>query len=267
EIKSENPEVIFLAEAFTRPKIMYRLAKAGFSQSYTYFAWRNDKRGIEQYFTELTQTPVKEFFRPNAWPNTPDIVTEHLQIGGRGAFTARLILAATLCASYGIYGPAFELMEHEPREEGSEEYRDSEKYQLRRWDLERADSLAELIARVNAIRRDNPALHADHSLRFHTVENEHLICYSKMSSDGANVIVTVVNLDPYARQSGWIDLDLDALRIEPHAPFQVHDLLTGARHLWFGRRNFVQLDPSSVPAHIFRLRRRVRSERDFEYFF
>ena len=266
ELKREHPELIFLAEAFTRPKVMHRLAKLGFTHSYTYFAWRNTKYELTQYFTELTQGAGREYFRPNCWPNTPDILTEYLQFGGRPAFLARLVLAATLSANYGIYGPAYELMEHEPREPGSEEYLHSEKYELRHWDVERADSLRAFITRLNAIRRDNVALHSDWSLRFHNIGNEQMICYSKSSDDGTDVILTVVNLDPYHAQSGWVELDLEALGVDAQAPYQVHELLSGARYLWHGARNFVQLDPSHVPAHVFRLRRRVRTERDFDYF-
>ena len=266
ELKREHPELIFLAEAFTRPKVMHRLAKAGFAQSYTYFAWRNTKHELTQYFTELTQGEGREYFRPNCWPNTPDILTEYLQFGGRPAFMARVALAATLSANYGIYGPAYELLEHEPREPGSEEYLHSEKYEIRHWDVERADSLRPFIARLNAIRRDNSALHSDWSLRFHSIANEQMICYSKAAEDGTNVILTVVNLDPYHTQSGWVDLDLEALGVDAQAPYQVHELLSGARYLWHGARNFVQLNPTSAPAHIFRLRRRVRTERDFDYF-
>jgi starch synthase (maltosyl-transferring) len=264
EVKREHPDVLFLAEAFTRPKIMYRLAKLGFTQSYNYFPWRNRGWELVEYFTELNQTEVKEFFRPNLWPNTPDILTEALQIGGRPMFLQRLLLAATLGASYGIYGPAYELMEHLPRERGSEEYLDSEKYQLRQWDLARPDSLREMIALVNRIRRENPALQSDHSLRFHKTENEQVLCYSKTAGD--NLILVAVNLDCNYTQGSWIELDLDELGLERDQQFQVHDLLTGARFLWQGARNFVQLDPHQVPAHILRLRRRVRSERDFDYF-
>jgi starch synthase (maltosyl-transferring) len=264
EVKREHPDVLFLAEAFTRPKIMYRLAKLGFTQSYNYFPWRNQRWELIEYFTELAQTEVKEFFRPNLWPNTPDILTEPLQIGGRPMFLQRLILAATLGASYGIYGPPFELMEHLPRERGSEEYLDSEKYQLRRWDLGRPDSLREMIALVNKIRRENPALQADPGLRFHKAENEHVLCYSKEAGD--NLIVVAMNLDSHYTQSSWIELDLEEMGLEADQQLQMHDLLTGARYLWHGSRNFVQIDPHQVPAHIFRVRRRVRSERDFDYF-
>src|SRR5688572_7899209 len=192
EIKTEHPEVIFLAEAFTRPKIMHRLAKLGYTQSYTYFAWRNTKHELIEYFTELAHGPGREYFRPNVWPNTPDILTEYLQHGGRPAFTARLLLAATLAASYGIYGPAFELIERVPRDPGSEEYLDSEKYEIRAWDLERPESLRYLIARVNAIRRENPALQDDATLEFVTADNDELIAYVKATADLSNMLLVVV---------------------------------------------------------------------------
>ncbi len=266
EVKNDYPDVLFLAEAFTRPKVMYRLAKLGFTQSYTYFAWRNTKAELTEYFTELTQTEVREYFRPNLWPNTPDILTEFLQFGGRPAFMIRLVLAATLGASYGIYGPAFELCENRPLKPGSEEYLDSEKYQLRSWDINDPRSLKSLITRVNQIRKKNPALQSDWSLRFHTSDNDQLLVYSKASEDLTNIIVTVVNLDPYHVQSGWVDLSLDALGLDPAQPYQMHDLLNDARYLWNGPHNYVQLDPKIMPAHIFQIRRRVRSERDFDYF-
>jgi starch synthase (maltosyl-transferring) len=265
-LKRAHPEAIFLAEAFTRPKVMHRLAKLGYSQSYTYFAWRNTKSELTEYFTELARGPGREYFRPNVWPNTPDILTEYLQFGGRPAFMTRLALAATLAASYGIYGPAFELLEAKPREAGSEEYLDSEKYQLRHWDLDRADSLRGFIARINQARRENPALQSDWSLRFFPVDNEHLICYAKTTEDMENVVVSVVNLDPYHTQSGWVELDLAALGADPAAPYQMHELLTGARYLWNGPRNYVSLDVARSPAQIFRMRRKVRTERDFDYF-
>jgi starch synthase (maltosyl-transferring) len=265
-IRRSHPGVIFLAEAFTRPKVMHRLAKLGFTQSYTYFAWRNTKAELTAYFTELAHGPGREYFRPNLWPNTPDILTEYLQFGGRPAFVIRLVLAATLAASYGIYGPAFELAESTPREPGSEEYVDSEKYEVRHWDIDRADSLAGLVARVNRVRRENPALQSDRGLAFVPVDNDNLICYLKSTGDGTNAVLTVVNLDPYHVQSGWVELDLAALGLDERAPYQMHELLSGARYLWSGARNYVSLDPARAPAHVFRLRRRVRTERDFDYF-
>jgi starch synthase (maltosyl-transferring) len=266
EIKQKHPEVLFLAEAFTRPKVMYRLAKLGFTQSYTYFAWRQTKWELIQYFTELTKTGVREYFRPNLWPNTPDILTEQLQHGGRPAFMSRLVLAATLGTNYGIYGPAFELQEHRPQKPGSEEYLDSEKYEIRRWDLDRPDSLREFIALVNRIRREHPAFRNDRSLTFHQLDNDELLAYSKRSPDGENVVLVVLNLSPHYVHSGWLNLDLDALGVQADRPFQVEDLLTDAYYTWHGLRNYVEIDPRSVPAHIFLVRRKLRSEQDFDYF-
>jgi starch synthase (maltosyl-transferring) len=266
EIQSSSPDVLFLAEAFTRPKVMHRLAKLGFTQSYTYFTWRNSKRELTEYFTELSTGPAREYFRPNVWPNTPDILHETLQSGVRAVYAARLVLAATLSANYGIYGPAFELMESAPREPGSEEYLDSEKYQLRYWTLDRPDSLRPLIARMNSIRRDNAALQSDASLRFCTLDNEKLIGYLKSDESSDNVIIVVVNLDPYHVQAGWIELDLGALGLDDSTPYQMHDLLSDQRYQWRGRRNYVMLDPGRLPTHVFKLRRYLRTEHDFDYF-
>ena len=266
EIKAAYPETIFLAEAFTRPKVMHQLAKLGFSQSYTYFAWRHTKWELTEYFTELSQGEAAEYFRANLWPNTPDILTEYLQFGGPPAFRARLVLAATLGANYGIYGPAYELCLNEAREPGSEEYLNSEKYEIKFWNLEQPGSLKDFIARVNRIRRENPALQQDRNLRFLPVDNEALICYAKYTDELTNIILTVVNLNPHHRQGGWLELPLEELGLDPRQPYQVHDLLGDARYLWHGPRNFVELDPQVVPAHIFRMRRRVRTERDFDYY-
>jgi starch synthase (maltosyl-transferring) len=266
EIKRTQPDVIFLAEAFTRPKVMYRLAKAGFTQSYNYFPWRNSKREIETYFTEITSRPVCEFFRANLWPNTPDILPEYLQYGGRPAFMVRLVLAATLGASYGIYGPAFELMEDRAREQGSEEYLDSEKYQVRSWDRDRPSSLKDFITRVNRIRRENPPLQSDLGLAFHQTDNDMLLAYSKSNANGTESVLVVANVDPHYVQSGWVTIDLRSLGLPAETTFQMDDLLSGARFLWRGPRNFISLDPQHTPAHIFRIRRRVRTEKDFDYF-
>lgn len=266
EIKREHPDVLFLAEAFTRPKITSRLAKLGYSQSYTYFAWRNTKEELTEYVTELTQTPLKEHFRPNFWPNTPDILTEYLQIGGRPAFMSRLVLAATLSSNYGIYGPPFEHCWTAPAKPGSEEYLDSEKYQVHYHDLKRPDRLNEFIARINRLRREYAVLQTNDNVVFHKIDNEQVICYTKASADLSEILLIVVNLDPHHRQSGWIELPLDDLKLDELQPYQVHDLLSDDRFLWHGKRNFVELDPSTVPAHIFQIRRRVRTERDFEYY-
>ena len=266
EIKREHPDVIFLAEAFTRPRIMERLAKMGFTQSYTYFAWRNNKAELTEYMTELTRTGLADYFRPNFWPNTPDILTEYLQIGGRPAFMIRLILAATLTANYGIYGPAFELLHATPREPGSEEYWDSEKYQIRHDELDQPNSLRDLIARVNAIRQEYRCLQANDSLTFHAIDNDQLLAYSKHTDDHAELLVCVVNLDPNYTQSGWLELSLEELGIDPVHPYQVHDLLSDSRYMWHGPRNFIELNPHISPAHLFRVRRHVRSEQNFDYF-
>ena len=252
-LKADYPDVVFLSEAFTRPRVMYRLAKLGYSQSYTYFAWRYTKQDFIDYLTELTATDVVEYFRPNFWPNTPDILTEQLQSGSRSVFMTRLVLAATLSSSYGIYGPAFELMEHVPREPGSEEYRDSEKYQLRQWNLNRPDSLRDFITRVNRIRRDNPALHGNRSLRFHRIDNDQLLAYSKQDVATGNVVLVVVNLDPHWTQSGWVELPITDFGLVADEGYHVHDLLSGARYTWEGERNYVELNPHAVPVHIFRL--------------
>jgi len=264
-IHRDHPDVIFLAEAFTRPKVMQRLAKLGFTQSYTYFAWRNSRDEIVDYLTELTRTNQREYFRPNFWPNTPDILTAYLQTGGRPAFITRLVLAATLSSNYGIYGPAFELGEHTPVDPGSEEYLNSEKYEIRVWDHDSQWSLAKLIARVNAIRRSHPALQRNEGLVFHGTDNPALVCFSKTDPSGEDRILCVVNLDPRYTQSGWTDLRLDALGLDGGG-FQVEDLLGATTTGWAGAHNFVQLDPQVLPAHIFTIRHHVRTEHDFNYF-
>ncbi len=286
ELTREHPELIFLAEAFTRPKLMYLLAKLGFTQSYTYFTWRNTGRELSEYVRELTAAPVNEFFRPNFWPITPDILPEHLQYAARPAFALRLMLAATLSSNYGIYGPAFELMDNVPRP-GAEEHNDNEKYELKAWQLERSDSLRAFIARVNAIRQSNTALQQN-SIAFHTSTNELLLCFSKRSADGENVVLVVANMDVHSPQAGFVDVDVRELEVNavfgPHASpavssppvasppappareLQLHDLLSDARYFSQERRLFVRLDPASAPAHIFRLRRHARTENDFDYF-
>ncbi len=253
EVKREHPETIFLSEAFTRPKVMYQLAKLGFTQSYTYFAWKNTSWEITEYFTELEEGGVLEYFRPNLWPNTPDILNEYLQKSGRPGFMTRLILATTLGASYGIYGPAFELCEGRAVREGSEEYLDSEKYQIRVWDINNPNSLRDLITHMNRIRRGSPALQQNTGLKFHPVDNTQMIAYSKVCDDPADMIFVVVNLDPHSRQAGWVNVDVEALHLGSEESYQVHDLLTDARYVWHGSRNFVDLNPFMLPAHIFRV--------------
>jgi starch synthase (maltosyl-transferring) len=255
EIKERHPEVLFLAEAFTKPAVMQRLSKLGFSQSYTYFTWRNTKQEITEYFSELVETELQEYFRPSLWPNTPDILPGFLQVGKRPAFMVRLLLAATLGASYGIYGPAFELCENTPFQPGSEEYLNSEKYEIKHRDLLSAGSLRDFIARINQIRKEHSALQGNRSLRFHETDNPDLICYSKTSDDLSDVIVVIVNLDCVRAQTGWVDLDLRSLGLDADQTFPVHDLLGQGEYLWHGSRNYVALTPESLPAHILHVRR------------
>jgi starch synthase (maltosyl-transferring) len=259
DLRTRHPDLIFLAEAFTRPKVMYRLAKLGFTQSYTYFAWRSAAWELREYFSELTRGQPRDFFRPNLWPNTPDILTEFVQTSGRAGSALRFVLAATLGASYGMYGPTFELAETAPLASGREDYLNSEKYEIRHWQLDRPGSLRPLIARVNAIRREHPALHQDRTLRFLNTDNENLLAYAKVSPDGSDVVATIVNLDPVWRQSGWIDLPV--VQIAGQLSYAVHDLLNGGDYQWrTSGWNYVELDPSQTPAHIFHVERSLISE-------
>ncbi len=265
EARAACPDVVFLAEAFTRPKVMRHLAKVGFSQSYTYFAWRNGSQELAAYMTELTRGASAEYLRPNLWPNTPDILTDYLQTGGRPAFAARLVLAATLAASYGVYGPAFELCEARAAAPGSEEYLASEKYEVRSWDLA-APGLQPLIARVNAIRRDHACLQVNTGLAFHPTGNDQLIAYTRHSPEAGELLLVVVNVNPFAREQGWVQLPLGDLGLPTDAPYQMHDLLSDARYTWQGPGGYVALDPQVMPAHVFRVRTRLRRENDFDYY-
>jgi starch synthase (maltosyl-transferring) len=256
-IHRDHPDVLFLSEAFTRPRTMYRLAKLGFTQSYTYFTWRNSRWELSQYMQELTQTEVKEYFRPNFWPNTPDILHEFLQRDGRPAFVIRLLLAATLTANYGMYGPAFELMERAPREPGSEEYLNSDKYEVRHWDVDSPDSLAELIAVVNRARRENPALQRDDGFRLLETNHENLMAYAKESTDGSNRVICVVNLDPYNTHAGWVRVPVEDLGITAGAAYDLVDQLDGARYTWHGEWNYVELNPLVLPGHVLRVEHRA----------
>ncbi|MGB7743084.1 MAG: alpha-1,4-glucan--maltose-1-phosphate maltosyltransferase [Terracidiphilus sp.] len=258
-LRASYPDTIFLAEAFTRPRVMYGLAKRGFTQSYTYFTWRNSKFELQSYLEELTQPPVSEFFQPNFWPNTPDILHKTLQEGGRPAFMHRLILAATLSSSYGIYGPAYELGENASAappagKTESEEYLDSEKYEIRQRDRNAPDSLVPLITNLNRIRHANRALQSNVSLHFHSIDNPQLICYSKATPGFDNTILVVVNLDSFNEQTGWTNLDLEKIGCSASESFLVDDLLNGDKYTWSGH-NYVALRPGVQPAHIFRVSR------------
>ena len=258
-IKAQYPDALFLAEAFTRPRVMEQLAKLGFSQSYSYYCWRTTKTEIETYARELTEPAVRgaaqyEYFRTNFWPNTPDILPLNVQTGGRAAFALRLVLAATLNGNYGIYGAAYELQEALPFKPGGEEYLNSEKYELKRWNLASPTSLAPLIKTVNQARRENAALQSmDATLHFHSIDNPQLTCFSKRSADGTNVVLTIVNLDPAQKQAGFVYLWMQQLGLTDDSTYTVEDLLTGASYTWRGPSNYVALDPEVTPAHVFRV--------------
>jgi len=265
EIRREQPDAIFLGEAFTRPKVMRYLAKAGFTQSYTYFTWRNSPYELREYLTELTRTELQEYMRPNFFANTPDILHEYLQTGGRPAFEVRLITAATLAANYGIYS-GFELCENAPIKPGSEEYFDSEKYQIKPRDWNQAGALRELIARVNQIRRDYAALQQNATLAFHSTDNPHFLFFSKTNQgsggsegsggsrgSGARVFI-VVSTDPHWTQQGWVQMPIWEMGITARECYVVEDLLDGGRYTWRGEWNYVKLDPSERVAHIFVIR-------------
>jgi starch synthase (maltosyl-transferring) len=252
-VREKYPDAIFLAEAFTRPKMMKALAKAGFSQSYTYFTWRNSKRELIEYFTELTQTEMSEYFRPNLWTNTPDILPFVVQEGGRPAFMIRVALAATLSPLYGIYS-GYELCENEPLS-GREEYLDSEKYQYKERDWNSPGNIKDWITRLNKIRRKNRALQLYTNLRFHDADNDAILFYSKMTAARDNIILVVVNLDPFRKQNSFVHVPIESFGQMESDAYQVEDLLSGATYTWYGRRNYVELDPDIQPAHVFLVRR------------
>lgn len=255
ELHGQHPDLIFLAEAFTRPKMMQTLAKLGFNQSYTYFAWRNTKEELESYVTELAYGEWAAYYRPNFWPNTPDILTEYLQTGGRPAFKIRLLLAALLSPSYGIYA-GYELCENEPLEPGSEEYARSEKYRFRPRDFDVPQSLAPFISAVNRIRRQHPALKLLANVWFHDIDSPHLLCFSKVAAGRTDPLLVIVNLDPHQTREATTHLDLWQLGLEHGGPFDAVDLLTGNRFVWEGPHNYVRLDPHRHPAHVLSLRPR-----------
>ena len=254
ETHSTYPDVIFLSEAFTRPKMMKALAKLGFSQSYTYFTWRNTKWELQQYLTELTQTSMREYFRGNFFANTPDILAHILQIGGRPAFRMRLVLASTLSSVYGIYN-GFELVENRARGDAgtTEIYQDSEMYAHKVWDWGRPGNIVDDVTRINRVRHQNPALQLYDNLRFYASDNDQLLVYGKATPDRSNIVVCVVNLDPFWPQSGWLEVPLWEWGIGGDQPYIMHDLLTGDRFTWHGSWNWVRLDPNFQPAHIFRV--------------
>lgn len=248
DVRKENPQVIFLAEAFTRPRIMERLAKAGFNQSYTYFTWRNSKKEIEEYITELTKTNMRYYFRPNFWPNTPDILPPEITYGGENALIRRLILAATLSANYGLYGPVYEFGFTQPMP-GKEEYMDNEKYEIRHWNWRQYTRIKELITRINRIRKENPALQDTCNIAFAHTTNEQIICYVKTDKKTGNQLIIAVNLDSWNTQGAHVTLPLEKTGL-PQGEYIVRDLLSGDKYRWNGAVNFVQLNPYEMPAHV-----------------
>jgi starch synthase (maltosyl-transferring) len=252
-VREKYPDTIFLSEAFTRPKMMKALAKAGFNQSYTYFTWRNSKQELIEYFTELTHSEMSEYFRPNLWPNTPDILPFVLQEGGRPAFMIRVLLAATLSPLYGIYS-GYELCENEALP-GREEYLDSEKYQFKQRDWDVSGNIKDWITRLNEIRRENRALQLYTNLRFYRAENDAILFYGKMTAARDNIILVVVNLDPFRKQNSFVDVPIEQFGQMESDEYRVEDLLSGATYAWRGRQNYVELDPEIQPAHIFLVRR------------
>ncbi|MGZ5002315.1 MAG: alpha-1,4-glucan--maltose-1-phosphate maltosyltransferase, partial [Chthoniobacterales bacterium] len=258
-VRERFPDTVFLSEAFTRPKMMKALAKAGFQQSYTYFTWRGSKQEFTEYFTELTQTEMREYFRGNLWPNTPDILPFHLQEGGRPAFMIRAVLAATLSSVYGIYS-GFELCENAALPD-REEYFDSEKYQFKERDWDAPGNIKDWIARINRIRRENRALHYYDNLRFYGAESDSILFYGKMTPAKDNIILVVINLDPFVSHHTYIHVPLGEFGPMDSNSYQVHDLLTDERYTWHSSRNYVELDPHTRPAHIFRVRRNVGDDR------
>lgn len=250
EIAKEHPDVIFLSEAFTRPRIMEDLAKKGFHQSYTYFTWRNSKGEMMQYMDELTRSPMREYFRPSFWPNTHDINPYILQSGHEPQFILRYFLAAALSSNYGIFGPVYELMEHAAIP-GKEEYLDSEKYEVRHWDWKKRNKLMHVIARMNTIRRENAAFRFTNNYSPVHAENDYLMGFLKTFSD--NRILCVANFDAWNRQSGSLHVPLASAGLTEDQPYVVHDLFTGDKYMWKGSRNYVEIDPNRLPFHVFRI--------------
>jgi starch synthase (maltosyl-transferring) len=250
QVKLEHPDVIFLAEAFTRPKPMKQLAKLGFGQSYTYFAWKNTKAELTQFLSEFVESDVSEYYRGNFFTNTPDILTDYLQKGGRPAFKTRVVLAATLSSLYGIYS-GFELCENKSVAQGSEEYLDSEKYQFKPRDWDAPGNIKPYISTVNRIRQTNPALQRTRNLRILRSENENILFYGKWTEDLTNVVLVAVNLDPFNVHDSFVWVPIRELRLDPRRDYQVKDMLTDVTYTWRGEQNYVRLDPHVEPAHVF----------------
>jgi starch synthase (maltosyl-transferring) len=250
EVKKVDQDVLFLAEAFTKPKTMQRLAKIGFSQGYTYYTWRNSKAELIEYMTELTKGPMKDYFRPNFWPNTPDINPWLLQGGNENLYIVKHMMAATLSSNYGMYGPVYEQIDNAAYI-GKEEYLNSEKYEVKKWDWTKTSKLTQLITRINEIRKDQSALQFTNNIDFCTIENDQVLAYFKQSEDKQNNILCIVNIDPYNKQGGWVQIPKHKMGISGDTPMRMTDLVTGNSYIWNQEWNFVELDPFQVPYHIF----------------
>ncbi|MBK0402991.1 alpha-1,4-glucan--maltose-1-phosphate maltosyltransferase [Adhaeribacter sp. BT258] len=253
EVRNVYPNTIFLAEAFTRPRIMERLGKIGFNQSYTYFTWRNTAEELREYMEELTKTDLREFYRPNFWPNTPDILPEHLQLGGEPMFITRLVMAATMSSNYGLYGPVYEFGINTPLAPGKEEYLDSEKYEIKHWDWNAQTKIRDVITRLNQIRKENPALQTTWHIHFGKTDNSNLLCYGKLDETGENRLIMVINLDPFSKHNGWVEVPVKELLIDPDEPYHVQDLITGHMYTWRNAWNYVELHPEHMPVHVLRV--------------
>ncbi|WP_134091263.1 alpha-1,4-glucan--maltose-1-phosphate maltosyltransferase [Olivibacter sp. XZL3] len=250
EIRKEKPSVIFLAEAFTRPRIMEQLAKGGFNQSYSYFTWRNTKWELETYMRELTKTEMRHYFRPCFWPNTPDILPPILSEGGENAHITRVILAATLSANYGLYGPVYEFGINDPHP-GKEEYTNNEKYEIKHWNWNRYSRTGEIIARLNRIRKQHPALQNTYNIEFAESQNDQLICYVKVDHEAQDRLIIAVNLDLFHTQGALVKIPLSVLQLDESRSYYLFDLLSGDKYEWFGESNYIELNPYLMPAHVF----------------
>ncbi|QCR22795.1 alpha-1,4-glucan--maltose-1-phosphate maltosyltransferase [Pontibacter sp. SGAir0037] len=252
DVRRQHPQIIFLAEAFTRPRVMERLGKIGFTQSYTYFTWRTTPEEMREYVTELTKTDMREYYRPNFWPNTPDILPPHLTHGGEPAHIARVVMAATLSSNYGLYGPVYEFGLTEPMP-GKEEYINSEKYEIHHWDWGRLTKIREVITKINRIRKVNPALQTTWNVAFGDADNPNILCYGKWDSNFENRMLVVINMDPHNTQSGWVRVPLDELKLNKGQQYLMHDLLSEHKYTWTDEWNYVELRPWEMPVHVFRI--------------
>lgn len=252
EVNKKYDDVIFLAEAFTRPKVMASLAKVGFTQSYTYFTWRVPKHELTEYMNELVSGQSRNYFRPNFWPNTPDILPYHLQHQGENIFIIRLALAATLSSNYGMYGPVYEFLDNEPVP-AKEEYFNSEKYEIKRHDWKKTNRMTDIITLVNKARHEHPALQSTWNIRFCFIENQNLLAFVKATDDRSDIVLVIVNLDPHARHSGYVQLPKDYLKLGDHINVKLHDLIMDEHYTWTQEWNYVELDPYKMPFHLFKL--------------